>query len=506
MKPSEKIALSLTMSASVFADILGRYTSARPFVLGPAPRTYSELLAAADSIARRLRARSCSRGSRVGICLDQGIEYVACLLAIWQVGGVSVLMAPGWTIYERERALKHSGMRFVLADTPQLTQTIPARSENIEGLNCILLEYAECGDSVEPEAGDAVIIYTSGTTGDPKGVVLTEASISANVAAVAEYLGLGSEDSTPIFTPSCYAYSLSQNLVQAWTGGAMVPVPPGLRFPLDILQAVSVYRLTGISATPTAIRMLCDVGIGSSLDLSSVRFVMCGGQFLDHRLVQLTKSLFRRAEVVNMYGCTENSPRISYHYVNGMIGMDKQGYFAVGRPVLGTTMRIETEDGKAAQPGEIGEVLITGTSLTRRYWKDDRGTASRIRNGWFHTRDLGCFDDSGLLHLTGRQSNIINVGNEKVSPEEVEKVLFEMPAIQDAAVYGMPDPLLGETVEAKVVSLAGSTVVVGDLQRHCREKLSHYKIPKRILIVDKIPRTLYGKLDRRLIREVRPGK
>lgn len=414
-------------------------------------------------------------------------------------------MAPGWTIYERERALKHSGMRFVVADTPQLTQTIPARSENIEGLNCILLEYAEYGDSIEPEAGDAVIIYTSGTTGDPKGVVLTEASISANVAAVAEYLGLGSEDSTPIFTPSCYAYSLSQNLVQAWTGSAMVPVPSGLRFPLDILQAVSVYRLTGISATPTAVRMLCDVGIGTNLDLTSVRFVMCGGQFLDHPLVHLIKSLFRRAEVVNMYGCTENSPRISYHYIHGTDGMDEQGCFAVGRPVRGTKIRIQTEEGRTAGPGEIGEVLITGTSLMRGYWKDCADTEARVRDGWFHTRDLGYLDADGLLHLTGRQSNIINIGNEKVSPEEVEKLLLEIPQIQDAAVYGRPDPLLGETVEAKVVVIQGSTVLVGDLQRYCREKLSPYKIPKRILFVDKIPRTLYGKLDRRRLCEIGPG-
>jgi acyl-CoA synthetase (AMP-forming)/AMP-acid ligase II len=397
-------------------------------------------------------------------------------------------------------------MRFALADTTQLTQTAPARAESFEGLNCILLEYAQCADSYEqPEPGDAVIIYTSGSTGEPKGVVLTEASISANVAAVAEYLRLGSEDSAPIFTPSCYAYSLSQNLCQAWTGGAIVPICSGLRFPLDILRAISEYRLTGISGTPTAIRILCDAGSRTKLNMTSVRFVMCGGQFLDHHLVQRIKSLFPRAEVVNMYGCTENSPRISYHYVNGMVGMDKQGCFAVGRPVMGTKIRIETEDRKAAQQGEIGEVLITGMSLTRGYWRDRPGTAARIRDGWFHTQDLGYLDTDGLLHLTGRLSNIINVGNEKVSPEEVEKVLLKIPAIQDAAVYGMPDPLLGEIVEAKIVLLAGSAVVIGDLQRHCREKLSPYKVPKRIFIVEKIPRTLYGKVDRRLIREARPG-
>lgn len=501
MKPSEEIALSPAKSASVFADILGRCDDTRPFVLGPTLRTYGELLSAAGAIARRLQSRSCSRGTRVGICLDQGIEYMACLLGVWQVGGVSVLMTPGWTVYEQERVLKHSGARFIFADSPRSTLTRAAHSEAVEGLSCMLLEFGESGDSMEPEAGDAVIIYTSGSTGDPKGVVLTERGITANVTAVADYLDLGRDDSAPIFTPSCYAYSLSQNLTQAWKGGAVMPVPSGLRFPRDVLQAVSTHRLTGISATPTAVRMLCDVGVGSELDLTSVRFVMCGGQCLEYRLVQLIKSVFRRAEVVNMYGCTENSPRVSYHYIHGTDGMDEQGYFAVGLPVRDTSIRIETE-GRTAGPGQIGEVLISGTSLMRGYWKDRAETEARIREGWFHTRDLGYLDEHGLLHLTGRESNIINIGNEKVSPEEVEGILLEIAGVHDAAVYGVPDPLLGEAVEARVVLIGASGVIVQDIQRHCRRKLSSYKIPRRILIVERIPRTLYGKVDRKRLREI----
>jgi acyl-CoA synthetase (AMP-forming)/AMP-acid ligase II len=505
MESSEAVVRSLAQPASVFADILGRDNSARLFVLGPSPRPYGDLLAAANSIAKQLQSRGCGGGSRVGICLDQGIEYAACLLAVWQVGGISVLMAPAWTIYERERVLRHSGMRFILADATQLTQTTPLRSAPVDDPSCILFEYAEPGDSEEPETGDAVIIYTSGTTGDPKGVVLTDASIAANVAAVAAYLGLGGEDSAPIFTPSCYAYSLSQNLAQAWVGGATVPVPSGLRFPLDVLRAVSECRLTGISATPTAVRMLCDVGIGTDLDLTSVRFVMCGGQGLDQPLVQRINSVFRHAEVVNMYGCTENSPRISYLYIHGTDGMDKQGYYSVGRPVLGTRIRIENEEGGPAGPREIGEVLITGTSLMRGYWKDRAETEARVRDGWFHTRDIGYLDDNGMLHLTGRQSNIINIGNEKVSPEEVERVLLEVPGVHDAVVYGAPDPLLGETVEAQLVFVADSALTVEVIQRHCRKQLSSYKVPRRIRIVDGVPRTLYGKIDRRRLREIGSG-
>jgi acyl-CoA synthetase (AMP-forming)/AMP-acid ligase II len=489
-----------SQSISVFSDIIGRESGGRSIVLGETRRSYSELCAAAESIAKRLRALGLSRGARVGICLDQGFEYIAGLLGVWQAGGISVLMSPGWTMHERERVLKHSGASFMLAEALQITQTSPIYSASLGELNCVLTQYAEPEDSGKAETGDAVIIYTSGSTGSPKGVVLTEAGISANVSAVCEYLSLENKDSAAIFTPSCYAYSLSQNLAQAWSGGSMVPFPSGLRFPLDILQSASLHRITGISATPTAFRMLCDTGMGTNLDLDSVRFIMCGGQPLHNSLVERIRSLFRKAKIINMYGCTENSPRISYHYVSGTAGMDERGYCSVGRPVRGTQIQIATDDKQPAGSGQVGEILISGTSMMRAYWQEGCETDNRVRNGWFHTRDLGYLDGHGLLHLTGRESTIINVGNEKVSPEEVEKILLEFSGVSDVAVFGMPDSLLGEAVAAQVAIEKGSGIRSEDIQRYCRTKLSSYKIPKEIVFVDKIPRTLYGKVDRNRLR------
>jgi len=133
----------------------------------------------------------------------------------------------------------------------------------------------------------------------------------------------------------------------------------------------------------------------------------------------------------------------------------------------------------------------------RGYWKDPAATSERLKDGWFHTRDLGFVDGDGLLHLTGRQNTLINIGNEKVAPEEVEKVLLQIPGVEDAAVYGASDPLLGESVRAQVVLAPEARIEVADLQRHCRKKLSSYKLPRRILVTNGIPRTLYGKIDRK---------
>jgi acyl-CoA synthetase (AMP-forming)/AMP-acid ligase II len=271
-------------------------------------------------------------------------------------------------------------------------------------------------------------------------------------------------------------------------------------FPMEVLQGIAQHRLSGISGTPTAFRVLCDLDSGEGLDLASVRYAMSGGQFLDIRLVGLIGSLFPRARVVNMYGCSENSPRISYHHLEGRSGMDDKGYFAVGRPVQGTSLRVVSETGDDAAPREVGEVLISGESLMRCYWKDPEATGARIRDGWFHTQDLGYLDAQGLLHLTGRKSAIINVGNEKVSPEEVEKVLLELPEVREVVVYGASDPLLGESVQAQVVLEPGHRIQLPDLQRHCRKRVSGYKVPRRIQIVETLQKTHYGKVDRKALR------
>jgi acyl-CoA synthetase (AMP-forming)/AMP-acid ligase II len=322
------------------------------------------------------------------------------------------------------------------------------------------------------------------------------------VRAVAGYLELTPQDGAPVFTPPCYAYSLSQNLVTTWTGGRLLPVASGLLFPMEILRALAQERLTGLSATPTAFRLLCQLDYDEALDLSSVRYAMLGGQFLDPHLVGLTTSLFPNARVVNMYGCTENCPRISYHYVSGTSGLSDRGYYPVGRPVEGTEIQIVGEDGAPVVPGEKGEVLIRGTSLMRRYWKDPEATAARLADGWFHTKDLGFLDAEKRLHLSGRLAIVINIGNEKVSPEEVEAVIGQVEGVMDAAVFGRPDPVLGQTVHAVIVTEPGSVVDVADIQRHCRRELSGYKVPRGIEFVEDLPRTHYGKIDRMALAEM----
>ncbi|MFD2235487.1 class I adenylate-forming enzyme family protein [Phaeospirillum tilakii] len=479
---------------SIFTDILGRTVGLdRPFILGRASLRFGELLAEVDRICAALGGDGRLNGARVAVCFDQGPDYLASLLGIRKAGGVVVPLAPQWTPAEQQRVIVRSEARFALADMPAVGTVAPRAVASV-GRDSLLLTLSP-SEETAAEPGDAVIIFTSGTTGEPKGVVLTEAGLSANVRAVASYLGLQAEDASPIFTPPCYAYSISQNLVHAWVGASILPVATGLKLPAELLRQIGELGLTGVSANPTAFRLLCAQPGGAALP--SVRYVMTGGQPLSLQLVTQMERLFPRARVCNMYGCTENGPRISYFWLDGRRGRDVTDHHAVGVPVEGTELRLVDGTGQPVPAGESGEILVTGTSLMSRYWKDPAGTNDRLRAGWLHTRDMGYVDSTGLLFLTGRANTLINVGNQKVSPEEVEQVLSGAPGVVEAAVYGVADPVTGEAVAALVVVEGAFDVAA--LQRHCRGLLSSHKVPSRIEAVAGLPKTLYGKIDRKAL-------
>ena len=487
------------MMKSIFSKILGRTNNLeKSFIIGNNPASYSDLLSKVSIIGSELKKLGCNEYERVGICLNQGISYVAALLGVRKMGGIGVLMSLDWTDYEINRIISHSEARFIISSEIKLGGKNPIRSKIIEGLNCVILEY-DILQETNSNKEDAIMIYSSGTTGTPKGVVLSEKGISSNVRAVTDYLGLCSDDSSPVFTPTCYSFSLSQVLTHSWAGAAILPVTTKLIFPMEILVGISKYRLTGVTGTASAFRLLTDLEKSPKLQFDSIRYTMIGGTYYGKRLTELVKSKFSNARIINIYGCSENSPRISYYYIEGNVGLSPNNYFSVGRNVKGTKIEILNDKDKIASIDEIGEITISGNSLMRGYWKDKKTTKKRLRNGRFYSGDLGFMDSNGLLYLTGRNDSIINVGNEKVSPEEVEQVIIQIEGVEEAFIYGVQNLFLGEVVHADVIKIKDSNLTIENILKFCRKNLSSYKIPKLIRFVDNIPKTQYGKIDRKKI-------
>ena len=197
---------------------------------------------------------------------------------------------------------------------------------------------------------------------------------------------------------------------------------------------------------------------------------------------------FPNAEIINMYGCTENSPRISYYKINNN---DKKyvnkHYYPVGKSVDGTKIKIDSN----------GEILIKGDSLFLGYLNDKSKTLERFVNGWFKTQDLGHVDAYGNLFITGRLDAMINVGNEKVSPENVEQVICKLNGVHECFVYGAENIILGQEVRADIVRTEGVNLSIDDILIFCRNNLSSFKIPRKIRFVESVPKTDYGKIDRK---------
>lgn len=477
----------------VVADILARTSGLdRPAVLGALPVTHRELQARADDFARLLSRHGVARQRAVAVALPHGLPNILAVLANWQLGAVSVPVNFRATPDERAYILANSGARHLIAPTalrpdPSLTLLDTAGEVAI---------YRTATPAKDHFAeGDAVVIHTSGSTNRPKGVVLTRRCLSANVAAVAASLDLTASDRCALFTPPSFAYAFSQILTHLWVGGAVLPWPLGLLDIPAMLQALDREAVTGIQANPTMFEMLLASDDLAWPPMTSVRYVMSGGQPLFSHLIRRLEARFPNARFASMYGLTENSPRVSFGWLPRPIP-DRATAWPVGTAVAGTRLRVRNATGDAdVPPGEPGEIEVSGASLMRGYLGANAPTPE-----WFRTRDGGVIDADGNLNLVGRLDNIFSVGHEKVSPEEIESLLAQLDGIDDVAVSHAPHNLLGSATVVVFTATSDTQQLPATIRETCTRSLSRAKFPHHIFRIEAVPKTLYGKIDRPALR------
>ena len=481
---------------NIYDDIVGRESLSEKFLLlGKKRTTYSAFNKSVDLLKIKLKEAGCKELTRIGICAEQGLVNIAALLAIRKIGAVSVLLSSDSTMHEINKVIKHSEISFIINEVlGKFDKDSFKCMINIDDLNCEIIK-----SNIETynysEKNDATIIYSSGTTGDPKGVVLTENGISSNVKAVCKYLDFSKNDISPIFLPSHYGFSLSQNLTHLWKRASLIPIKTKLIFPSDILRSIIEYNATSITGPPSAYNILLNTKINEKNVFNSIEKLHIGGIPIDFKYYQKIKKTFPKAKITNVYGCTENSPRVSYFHLNGNYGLSKNNYFPVGKSVDGTKIRV-IKNHRNTKTDQIGTIFIKGKSLMKGYWKNEKLTNERLVDGWFNTRDLGYLDNHGLLHLSGRVDTMINTGHHKVYPEEVESIIKLLDGVRDAFVYGSKDNILGQKIVADIVIDSGSNITDRKINRHCSKYLSRFKVPKEINFVTSIKKTPYGKTKR----------
>ncbi|WPD18562.1 AMP-binding protein [Thermaerobacter composti] len=356
----------------------------------------------------------------------------------------------------------------------------------------------------EPAPDDvALLTYTSGTTGSPKGAMNTHGNVAYNAEVYRTWMRLGPGDVVVGAAPLFHITGLIGHLAVAGLAG--IPVILGYRFDAgEMLRLIERWRGTFMVAAITAYIALMNHPDFRRRDLASLRKAYSGGAPIPAAVVERFEAA-TGAYIHNIYGLTETtSPSHAVPYGVRAPVDPESGALSVGVPVPGAVVKVvDLDTGEELPPGEVGEILTSGPMVVAGYWQKPEETARALPGGWLHTGDVGRMDEHGWFYVIDRKKDMIIASGFKVWPREVEDVLYQHPAVREAAVIGVPDPYRGETVKA-VVALKPDypgEVTPEELIAFCRERMAAYKYPRQVEIVPELPKTLTGKILRRVLRQ-----
>jgi long-chain acyl-CoA synthetase len=446
--------------------------------------TLPQLEALADGLATSLRERGVTAGGRVALMASNRPEFVVALHAIWRLGAVVVLISPAWKRHEVEHALALTSPSHAVGDHDVLSELM-----SMLHLDEPIVE-GEPHPPLAPAAdADAVLAFSSGTTGLPKAVRHTHHSLQVAVGHWRDALGLTADDRIQIATPPSHILGLLNIMTALQTG---VWMRLHRRFDIDrMLQHIQDDRITvEMAVAPIALAMASHPQL-ESYDLSSLRFIMWGATPVS---ASVAETVTRRSGVrwVPAYGTTE-LPVIASNPLDGA-RLD-----SVGRPVPGVHVRVVSlQTGTPIDPGEVGEIQARSESLMAGYLPPE-ATREVVCDGWYRTGDIGYLDEDGWLRITDRSKEMIKVRGFQVAPAEIESVLHGHPAVEDCAVFGIPDGADGEMVVAAVA--VRGPVEAAELTARVGERLASYKRLSRVVFVPEIPRLPSGKVLRRVLKE-----
>lgn len=469
--------------------------------------TYRELDQAVNRAANGLRGLGVERGDRVALFMPNIPEFVIAYLAALKIGAIAVSVNALFKSNEVQFVLQDSGARVVVT-TETLRPNVPDRElETLEHIliaegqahAALLLEEVMSQASGEARAAEmsrndpAAIVYTSGTTGFPKGAVLSHGNIISNAFSKNHYCGMRPADRMLLFLPLFHCFG--QNAILNSGLYACSTIVLQRRFDPELaLRAADEEKITMFFGVPTTfIVLLNKTAIGQKL--ASVRYYLSGGGPLPVEIARRWREQFK-IDINIGYGLTETSPFASYnHEFKYKLG-------SVGTPIENVEMQIiDPDTGQPVPPGERGEIAIRGPNVMLGYWNRPEETAAVLRDGWFRSGDIGIMDEEGYFYVVDRLKDMINVGGLKVYPVEVENVLYQHPAVAEAAVYGIPDALMGERVKASLVLKANQMVSEAELVAFCRQRLADFKVPAVVEFVEALPKNAPGKILKRVLRQ-----
>ncbi len=496
-----------------------RYPGRRALVAGPRSLTWRDLDARIDRVAAALAAAGLETGDRVAVLAGNRPEFLELYFGSARAGAIVVPVNYRLTPRELADVLRHADPALFVVDDAHVEQAravealLPdLRRRWLIGAGALagagdyeaLLAAADGSPRVSPasEHDTFAIFFTSGTTGLPKGAMVSHANLEAN--AWNQFLADGSraDDINLIGTPLYHMGAVFMAVTYMLLGCTQVIV--GQFSPGGWLEALARERVTVALLVPTMINAVLNEPRLDACDLTSLRLVFYGGGPMPQAVLE--RALRRLpCGYTQGYGLTETLEAtflVAADHVLDGTDTQRRRLASAGREAVGAEVRIVDEAGRDCGAGEVGEVLVRSRSVIAGYWRMPEATAEAIRDGWFHTGDLGYLDEDRYLFVVDRKKDMVVSGGVNIYTKEIEGVLYEHPAVLEAAVIGLADEQWGEAVAAAVVLRPGAQATAEEIVAHCRERLASYKKPRHVFFLSELPKNPSGKI---LKRELRLG-
>jgi acyl-CoA ligase (AMP-forming) (exosortase A-associated) len=484
--------------------------------------TYRDLADRVEALAAALRDAGIQRGDRVGIYVEASVPQVIAIFAVSRAGGVFVPINSELFPDQVSHIIRDCGMKALITSGSR-TADLAAALASISTLEFVVAVgtalpaglqkpvYSYEGLlQAEPDPGRpdaaiskdlAAILYTSGSTGKPKGVMLSHANVMAGATIVSTYLDITEQERILAALPFSFDAGLNQLTTAIQQGGTIVLIK--FMFGREVVQKLIEEKITGLAGVPTLWSLLAQPNSGlHKHTLTGLRYITNTGGAMPQAVLKVLRQLLPSTKVFLMYGLTE-AFRSTYLPPEEL---DRRPT-SMGKAIPDTEILVINEHGQECKAGEIGELVHRGPTVSMGYWGNPEATAKVLRCNPLAPAQLGdqervCYsgdlvkkDEDGFLYYVGRRDTMIKCSGHRISPTEVEEVLFQSGQVRQAAVIGVPDEVMGQAIKAFVVARDGSPLEVPRLLEYCGERVPRYMVPRRVDVLDELPKTTSGKVD-----------
>ncbi|MGC2110636.1 MAG: acyl-CoA ligase (AMP-forming), exosortase A system-associated [Candidatus Korobacteraceae bacterium] len=503
-----------------------RYPDKEALLHGTRRLTYSQVATHCTSFASGLRGAGVERGDRIGIYLDPSVEQVLSIFSVSQAGGVYVPINTVLLPDQVAHIARDCGMT-ALITTPDKLETLAPVLRDVPSLHFFVLAGKPNGHDLSDTKVNsksvhrmeemlnlaaevpwkdwgissdlAAILYTSGSTGKPKGVMLSHANVMAGSTIVSTYLEIAEHDRILAVLPFSFDAGMNQLMTAFQHGGTIVLIK--FVFAKEIITALLTERITGLAGVPTVWSLLANGGILKH-QFPDLRYITNTGGAMPQAVLKVLRQALPGTKIFLMYGLTE-AFRSTYLPPEEL---DRRPT-SMGKAIPDTEILVLNEMGGRCRPGEVGELVHRGPTVSMGYWGNPEATDRVLKPNPLLPAELGncekvCYsgdlvkmDEDGFLYYVGRRDTMIKSSGYRISPTEVEEILFQTGQIRQAAAIGIPDEVLGQTVKAFIVAKDGAQLDCETIQAYCVEKMPRHMVPKHLEILTELPKTSSGKVD-----------